>query len=239
MFDINTSVKDYMSLVLTHQCNKACPFCVDLYRGREEIMTMSSLDKAIGFARSRGIRDMLLTGGEPTLHPHIVAIARTLKGAGFNLILTTNYSNPNVVSELDGIVDSFNISYYGQTSLPNRSLVSDVTLSTLIYDGHLSTQRELDEFIGCWAHKFDALKFSTLSICNEWTRSHQSVPYLDGLVADSVVLFDEIQGQLYRGAVIKRYDKIVNPNASQSFKCHVDGEISQSWIRSNIPVRVS
>lgn len=28
MFKVNTSTDDYMSIILTHECNKDCPFCI-------------------------------------------------------------------------------------------------------------------------------------------------------------------------------------------------------------------
>jgi hypothetical protein len=108
---------------------------------------------------------------------------------------------------------------------------SDITLSTLIHKKQLNTKEQLDSFIDKWIGKVQ-LKFSTLCIANEWCRENQKVDYLDNLDSEYVVLFNEILGQIYRGQIIKRYDKIINFNAYQSYKCHVDGEIKQSWVRS-------
>jgi len=55
------------------------------------------------------------------------------------------------------------------------------------------------------------------------------VDYLDALEGERLTLFDEIEGILYRGTIIKRYDKLLNPAAKQSLKCHVDGTLKYEW----------
>ena len=229
MFDISTSVSDYMSIVLTHKCQLKCPFCVDTHEKSNEEISTYDVGKALDFAKHHKIKDILLVGGEPTLHSQIVYIAQMVKHYGFRCILTTNYQRPDIVRELDGIVDCFNISYYGQSELPKqKDFKSDLTLSVLLYSGRF-TQEEFDKFID--VHKNDMhLKFSTLTICNAWTKAHQKVEWIDDLAFEwTGVLFDEIVGHTYKGCVIKRYDKVVNNSALQSYKCHVDGTISTNW----------
>lgn len=232
MFSINQTTHDYMSLVLTHECNKKCPFCVDAYRGSGEVISLENVRNALRFAREHQIKDILLIGGEPTLHPAVEIIAAMVKDAGFRTIMTTNYTEPETVKSLDGVVDCFNVSFYNQPSLPKQAdFKSDLTLHALIHDRQLATREELDRFIE--AHRENGhLKFSTLLPCNEWAAKHQRVQYLDDLECEWVVLFNELLGQLYRGSTIKRYDRIINKRAHQSFKAHVDGQITQSWDRS-------
>lgn len=229
MFEISTSTADYMSIVLTHKCQLHCPFCIDMCKRTNEELSLYNAAKALEFAQKLQIKDILLVGGEPTLHSSIVNIAKMVKYYGFRCILTTNYQLPDMIRQLDGIVDCFNISYYGQSQLPKQQdYKSDLTLSVLLYDGRF-TRQEFEDFID--VHKKHMhLKFSTLSICNEWTKKHQKVDWLDYIPFEwTGVLFDEILGHIYKGCIIKRYDKIVNHNARQSFKCHIDGTISQSW----------
>lgn len=232
MFDINTKTSDYLNLIVTHECNLKCPFCVDQYRGESLYISEQDVKKALDFARDSGhIKDILLIGGEPTLHPYIVEIAKTVKEYGFNCIMTTNYKLPDVVKELDGIVDSFNISYYSQKTLPKQSeFKSDLTLHTLIHKKQLNTKEKLDAFIALHSPNL-ALKFSTLTPCNDWAARMQRVSYLDELESDRFVLFNEIIGQRYKDSIIKRYDLVVNDNADQSYKAHTDGQIIQSWTR--------
>lgn len=83
MFDITQKTSDYMSIVLTHECNKKCLFCIDEYRGNKEFISLENIDKALFFAKKSGIKDILLIGGEPTLHPNILEIAKIIKAHGF------------------------------------------------------------------------------------------------------------------------------------------------------------
>ena len=232
MFDINTKTTEYASLVVTHECNKKCPFCIDKYRGNCEYISLSNVEKSLIEAKRANVKDILIVGGEPTLHPDIVKIATLIKEKGFRSIMTTNYSKPEIVKQLDGLVDCFNISFYNQKELPKQSdFTTDITITALIHKKQLSTKKELDDFIDKFKNH-GHLKFSTLSVCNEWTKANQSVTYLENLNAEKVILFDEIEGLIYNGFVIKRYDKVINDNSFQSLKMHVDGEISRSWFRS-------
>lgn len=232
MFNIDTDTSKYASLVVTHECNKKCAFCIDRYRGRAEYISIPQVEAAVQVFIDNGIKDVLIVGGEPTLHPNIVDICKIIKKAGFNSILTSNFSFPEVVFKLDGIVDNFNISYYRQRMLPRqRELISDLTISALIHADQLNCKSNLDLFIDAFSNSAH-LKFSTLSICNEYTRKNQYVEYLDSLPGEKVVLFNEIEGIVYRNCVIKRYDRVVNNNSHQSLKFHVDGEVSRSWQRT-------
>ncbi len=232
MFKIDTDTNDYMTIVVTHECDRKCPYCIDAYLGNDEYISLDTVDKALSVAKSYNLKDILLVGGEPTAHPDILEIARRVKEYGFNLILTTNYSRPEITQELDEYVDSFNISYYKQKQLPDqKKFTADLTLSALIHAKQLKNKEQLDTFIDKYSDKFH-LKFSTLVNNNNWTNRYKDVGYLNALDETMTTLFNEIGGQIYRGHIIKRYDIIINTNAPQSLKCHVDGEISQSWERT-------
>lgn len=231
MHNIKIKTEEYMNLIVTHKCPNNCQFCIDKYKGNDEYISISNVKNAINFASKNNITDVLITGGEPTLHPEILTIVKLLKLAKLKTILTTNYCYPYAFHQLDGWVDNFNISYYGQEHLPKQSeLMSNLTLHSLIYNGQLDTHDKLDSFIEVYKD-YGHLKFSTLSICNEWTKQHQKVSYLDTINCKWIVLFNEILGQLYKGCLIKRYDKVINSVANQSYKVHPDGTINQSWDR--------
>ena len=231
MFDGKVKTTEFGSLVVTHECNKYCRFCIDKYRGRYEYITLENVIKALNKAKSLNLKEILIVGGEPTLHPNIVEIAKLVKEYGFKSILTTNYTKPSIIKQLDGIIDCFNISFYNQKELPMQcDFISDITITTLIHKKQLPNTNELNSFIDKYQN-YGHLKFSTLTSCNEWTRQMQNVYYLDTLNAEKLVLFDEIEGLKYRGHIIKRNDKVIKENPYQSYKFHVDGEISQSWDR--------
>lgn len=232
MFDGKVKTSDFGTIVVTHECNKHCRFCIDEYRGCFEYISLSNVITALKKAKEHNLTEILLVGGEPTLHPNIVAIAKLVKTNGFKCILTTNYTKPDVIKQLDGIVDCFNISFYNQKRLPMQNdFISDITITTLIHKKQLNTKVQLDNFIDKYQNH-GHLKFSTLTACNDWSERMQKVDYLDSLEGEKSVLFDEIEGLTYRGCIIKRSEKIINNNSFQSYKFHVDGEISQSWKRT-------
>jgi len=77
-----------MLLLVNRGCNLRCSFC-DLWEGREDI----PLDKAVRLldeARAIGTRTVVLTGGEPLLHPDLFALAHAAKDRGMGVNITTN-----------------------------------------------------------------------------------------------------------------------------------------------------
>lgn len=77
-----------MLLLVNRGCNLRCSFC-DLWEGKEDI----PVDKAIRLldeARAIGTRTVVLTGGEPLLHPGLFEIARAAKDRGMGVNVTTN-----------------------------------------------------------------------------------------------------------------------------------------------------
>lgn len=233
MFNIETKDTDYMIIVTTHECSRSCPFCIDKYRGRKEYISLENVEKGLDYAKQLAVKDIFLTGGEPTKHPEIVEIAKRSKARGFNVVMTTNYENPNTMKELDGIVDSFNVSYYGQEELPNqKDFKSDITLSTIIWQERFPTQKDLDAFIDKYENKY-YLKFSTLNSANEWYESRKSIDYLDSLPnSEFIRVFEFYPAQLYRNCIIMRSDLPHIENDVRPWKIFPDGEISNSWTRT-------
>ncbi len=233
-FDIRTKTTDYMSIVVTNECNRHCPFCIDIYRGTGTTMSQQTFNTAMEVAQEHSVKDVLFVGGEPTLHPDLSNWVRTAKNLGFHTIVTTNFDNLDAVYALDGIADSLNLSYYGQKVLPDpeRFTTTDLTLSCLLYrTGRIRSKADLDAFIDLYGASYQ-LKFSTLTQVNAFTARNSDASWLDTLDADPVILFDEIEGLVYRGTVIKRYDRVVNASAYQSIKVHANGVINRSWDRT-------
>ena len=231
-FSIKQSTKDYMSVIVTHECNMRHKFCVDKYVGKSGFFDTKHLEKVITFGKKEGIKDVLFVGGEPTLHPDLCVIIAAFKAAGFRTILTTNHANLSTLYGTRDVVDCYNVSWYKDNPLPDPKDYpnSDITLGVLIHEEGISSIKELDDFIDKFSPKYD-IKFSTLTPCNRYCCS-QNTDFLDSLDCEYVVLFNAILGQLYRGAVIKREDRLINHNAIPDFKVHVDGTINKTWEES-------
>lgn len=232
MFKKDIQTKDFMHVMITHRCENHCPFCFDANCGKEVDITIHNFEKILKVAKEKELKEITFVGGEPTLHPNVIELAKLVKENGFKLIVTTNYSRPEIVKALDKYVDSFNISWYHQATLPNpKEFTADITLSSLIFKGQLDSKEKLDEFIDKYQDKY-ILKFATLVPYNEWCKKRCNVDFLDNIVDDveRFELFGQIEGMTYRGHIIKRHDRVLSHfSQEQSLIGHVDGTVNQTW----------
>jgi MoaA/NifB/PqqE/SkfB family radical SAM enzyme len=109
-----------MLLLLNRGCNLRCAFC-DLWEGRENLplpRAEALFDEAVAI----GTRGVVLTGGEPTLHPELPAIVRAAKARGLAVNLTTNGTtlDRHYVRLRDAGLDSLSISIDGLPDTHDR-----------------------------------------------------------------------------------------------------------------------
>jgi pyruvate formate lyase activating enzyme len=91
------------AIVYTRGCNFRCPYChnpelVDPAAYAEPIPEGWVLD----FLRDRTgrLRGVVVTGGEPTLHPDLPRFLSAVKDLGFDTKLDTNGSNPDLLESI-------------------------------------------------------------------------------------------------------------------------------------------
>ena len=90
-------------------CNFRCPFChaSHLVRGDDaETIPFHAVLRQIESER-KWLDGVIISGGEPTLHPTLDALCGEFKDAGFAVKLDTNGSRPEVLSRLinGGLID--------------------------------------------------------------------------------------------------------------------------------------
>ena len=94
--------------VFLNGCNFRCPYChnAELLGEIEPVMTVEEL---LAFLRKRqGILDgVCITGGEPTLHPELPELMRSIRDLGYAVKLDTNGYRPEVLGALlrEGLLD--------------------------------------------------------------------------------------------------------------------------------------
>ena len=94
--------------VFLNGCNFRCPYChnAELLGEAEPVM---SLEELLAFLKKRqGILDgVCITGGEPTLHPELLELIRSIRALGYAVKLDTNGSRPEVLGALlgEGLLD--------------------------------------------------------------------------------------------------------------------------------------
>ena len=236
MLTYDISTREYMYIIFTHECNRTCPFCIDCYRGRNEYLSWDSLQRHLAFAKAHKISTITVLGGEPTLHPEVVRFCKEIKRQGFHLVMTTNADLWYKVQELDGIVDSFNFSYYGQKIPDISQFKSDITLSVLLWKDRFKSLADLDGFIEKQkaAHSNMHLKFKTIEACNNWTEKRKDISDLICQIpfSEYKTLFGAVNVGIYRGIPFG-LDVLSSDSYEHAFKGQVDGEITKHWTRSN------
>ena len=73
---------------ITDRCNLTCAFCELPHQARD--LTLGQLAPLLDEAAGMGIRNLVLTGGEPLLHPEFFAIAAHAKRRDFGINVTSN-----------------------------------------------------------------------------------------------------------------------------------------------------
>jgi pyruvate formate lyase activating enzyme len=81
-------------------CNMRCGYCYnpDIVFGKGKI----SIDEVLDFlSRRQGLLDgVVMSGGECTIHPSLISLAKKVKALGMKVKIDTNGSRPDVLKEL-------------------------------------------------------------------------------------------------------------------------------------------
>ncbi|MGH2560730.1 MAG: GTP 3',8-cyclase MoaA [Thermomicrobiales bacterium] len=86
----------YLRISLTDRCNFRCVYCMPAvgmtFQPRAELMTDEELLRVVGICAGLGFTKLRLTGGEPTVRPHLVNLVREMKAfpGVEELSMTTN-----------------------------------------------------------------------------------------------------------------------------------------------------
>lgn len=83
------------------KCNLACPWCDTPYNQFEPWSMAAILQKV----RSFSAKNIIITGGEPTIVPHLTELLDQLKNLGYFLAIETNGLKP-IPSQIDYIATS-------------------------------------------------------------------------------------------------------------------------------------
>ncbi|MEJ7839009.1 MAG: GTP 3',8-cyclase MoaA [Thermomicrobiales bacterium] len=87
---------NYLRISLTDRCNFRCTYCMPAvgmkFQARDEMLTDEELIRSVGLFAELGFTKLRLTGGEPTVRPHLVDLVRQMKAfPGIKeLSMTTN-----------------------------------------------------------------------------------------------------------------------------------------------------
>lgn len=115
---MNCDIDNLLSanIVLTSNCNSRCKSC-DYWRHKGENLSLEKIKYFFEILKKYNTESIVLTGGEPTLHPQFYKILEMAKCEyGFITILSTNGTTiPLIFEKVCDLVDSFCISFDGAT----------------------------------------------------------------------------------------------------------------------------
>jgi len=108
----NPSMVDYpghlSAVFFLSGCNFTCGFChnATLMGRKRKGISWDELRDACQHFKSDWVDGVVVTGGEPTLDPHLIDLLDFFKGFGFKVKLDTNGSQPAVLRECIAHIDS-------------------------------------------------------------------------------------------------------------------------------------
>lgn len=174
---------DWLEVNLLKDCNAKCEWCVERrgWHPRHVATWQEIVDAAIATGR----KNIILLGGEPTLHPDLSKIISRIRGAGRKPWITTNGSKltPNwVIDNLVGI-EGVNISIHDYDLYENEKITglwinetelrgaineihdigAKVRLNCNCIKGHIDTEEQIENYIS-WAKYIgaDNIRFAEL-----------------------------------------------------------------------------
>lgn len=114
----------YLSIVATNKCQCSCPYCINSETDHNlNLPIEKAVDNISKLHLEYGIKEAIILGGEPTLHPDIFGLIKNLRlKSGLEMIrLTTNgiklKRNPEFIQQLvnpEFGIQGINISFHNQ-----------------------------------------------------------------------------------------------------------------------------
>lgn len=98
---------------ITYECNRNCGYCyVDNFMSSKKVMGLADFCSMLDWLEKKGISNINITGGEPTLHPNFRTMVELANQMGFTINLFSNFvfssSIYEVIEKIDGFLVSIN-----------------------------------------------------------------------------------------------------------------------------------
>ena len=232
-------VIDHADIVVTHQCNMHCPFCVDKYvRTDASVVSIESIKKFLTLLKNYGVKDnleVLLLGGEPTTidTDNLIEIADTIKSFGFSPIMSTNGVNKRKILDVLDHFDWIQVTVHSDKQIDYYRQNKDKMCIKLSGDQTMSYQKFMHfiEYTGAFPRRCISM-FSTSDfkeLCTD-RRVWEILNSLDWYRNGSYMY------TFYRGVRLKKFipgetNIIDEPTVP---KLYPNGNYNKTWCNENM-----
>lgn len=222
-------------VILTYNCNGNCEYCIERNVHQKGMISDEDFEKAIEFAKEKGLTTIFLHGGEPSIHPNIVRYAKKAKNAGFLVKMFTNGIAIDRIKQLDGILDEIIFSYRGDYSLHNQNeWKTPLSLQVLVTQDNFPTLEDLRKFIVEKSATGMKIRIHTLNPVNQYSYDHQYVDYLEEMFMkipnDDIYCASNKVMIEFEGVGIRLTNKSLNPTHLK-YSMTPTGEIQTNFKR--------
>ena len=184
---------------LTSMCNNLCTFCLDTLAHNGTYSSDEEVKARIIEGRKKGATRLILSGGEPTIHPNYIKFIKLGRMAGYSKIQTvTNgrmFSYPDFLKRcLDAGLDEITFSIHGHNAKVHDALVGVpgafveeveglrlamadgrpiINIDVCLNKGNIRKLPELlDKFIGMGVKEYDLLHLIPFGMA--WDEKHRN-----------------------------------------------------------------
>ncbi len=200
-------------LYITDKCNSRCISC-DYWRYGRTNMSQELVDRLVDELPRIGAQYILLSGGEPLMHPQWYVIAQKFKAAGMKIgMVTSGIMLPKYVDKISELIDELFISLDGATpesyqairGVDGLGLIErgvgqlvdkvPITFRTTVQRGNFREIPALLRLTRSWNvahHSFLAVDVTTHAAFARQAEFEQSM----ALAADDVTAFDRVLAEV-------------------------------------------
>lgn len=202
----------YLRISLTDRCNFRCLYCMPAmgmkFQPRDEMLTDEELIETVGAFSEIGFTKFRLTGGEPTIRPHLVDIVRRIKQFP-NVDEITMTTNALLLSRMaDDLaaagMDRINVSL--DTLDPDRfRIMTRGGRFDMVWDGILAAERagmtpiKINTVVLRGQNEHEVADLARLTLDRPWQMRFLEIMPMEGVgpvYDESLVTSDETQQRL-------------------------------------------
>ena len=227
-YDIGmVSDRAYLSIVMTNDCNKSCFYCINSNTDKNlQLPVNKAIENIRAVVAKYGVREAVILGGEPTLHPDLFGFIEGLKTVGLERFgITTNgikLQDREFCSKLaksgvswinissDDVSDYYNL-YKAYRTIKDANWKCKVRININVYRDHNDTQLKLGAITSMFSSCCDEMRVSNLIYKDDFSVNTTNSP-----MSKNNILTDDEYRKLFDNFIdhmSNQYTLIDNPLA--------------------------